>query len=99
MSRSLKIVDPEVLRLAARRCRERGIVIPTLREMQDPTLVQIRLLQSDFCNRLEQWTCRSDAVEVACMSPSFGSRCYRWRQFSLARSTRDARGRIPCTLR
>ena len=39
MSRSLKIVDPEVLRLAARRCRERGIVIPTLREMQDPTLV------------------------------------------------------------
>ncbi|MDO9693238.1 MAG: pyridoxal-5-phosphate-dependent protein subunit beta [Candidatus Latescibacteria bacterium] len=39
MSPSLKIVDPEVLRLAARRCRERGIVIPTLGEMQDPTLV------------------------------------------------------------
>ncbi|MDO9170936.1 MAG: pyridoxal-5-phosphate-dependent protein subunit beta, partial [bacterium] len=39
MSQPLKIVDPEVLRLAARRCRERGIVIPTLQEMQDPALV------------------------------------------------------------
>ncbi len=39
MSQSLKIVDREILHLAARRCRERGIVIPTLQEMQDPTLV------------------------------------------------------------
>ncbi|MBA4377311.1 MAG: pyridoxal-5-phosphate-dependent protein subunit beta [Gemmatimonas sp.] len=39
MNQPLKIVDREVLRLAARRCRERGIVIPTLAQMQDPALV------------------------------------------------------------
>ena len=45
MNQPLKIVDREVLLLAARRCRERGIVIPTLAQMQDPALVPAEVRQ------------------------------------------------------
>jgi cysteine synthase len=39
MRKPLEIVDQAVLEQAARRCRERNIVIPTLAEMKDPSLV------------------------------------------------------------
>ncbi len=43
MRRTLEIVDHDVLRKAAERCRERGIVIPTLQEMKHPDLVPARV--------------------------------------------------------
>ncbi len=39
MSRIVKSVDEEVLRRTARRCRERGIVIPTFGQMRDPARI------------------------------------------------------------
>ncbi len=39
MSRIVKKVNEEVLKRTARRCRERGIVIPTFAQMRDPSLV------------------------------------------------------------
>src|SRR5512142_2621359 len=36
MSRIVKSVNEEVLRRTARRCRERGIVVPTFAQMRDP---------------------------------------------------------------
>jgi len=39
MSRIVKSTNPEVIQRTARRCRERGIVIPTFAQMRDPGLV------------------------------------------------------------
>ena len=39
MSRIVKSIDTEVRRRTAKRCRERGIVIPTYRQMRDPGLL------------------------------------------------------------
>jgi cysteine synthase len=39
MSRIVQSVNEEVIRRTARRCRERGIVIPTYAQMRDPKLV------------------------------------------------------------
>jgi cysteine synthase A len=39
MSRIVKSVNEEVLRRTARRCRERGIVIPTFAQMRDPARI------------------------------------------------------------
>jgi cysteine synthase A len=39
MSRIVKSVNEEVMKRTARRCRERGIVIPTYAQMRDPKLV------------------------------------------------------------
>src|SRR5512140_1432391 len=38
-SRIVKSVDREVRNRTAKRCRERGIVIPTFRQMRDPGLL------------------------------------------------------------
>ncbi len=39
ISRIVKKTNPEVVKRTARRCRERGIVIPTFRQLRDPRLV------------------------------------------------------------
>jgi len=39
MSRIVRQLHPEVIRKTAARCRERGIVIPTLRQMREPSLI------------------------------------------------------------
>ena len=39
MSRIVRQLYPEVIRKTAARCRERGIVIPTFRQMRDPSLI------------------------------------------------------------
>ncbi len=39
MSRIVKPIDEEVMKRSARRCRDRGIVIPTYAQMRDPKLV------------------------------------------------------------
>lgn len=39
MSRIVKSVNEEVLRRTARRCRERGIVVPTFAQMRDPARI------------------------------------------------------------
>ncbi len=39
MSRIVKSIDTEVRKRTAQRCRERNIVIPTFRQMRDPSLV------------------------------------------------------------
>ena len=36
MSRIVKSLNPEVIQRTAKRCRERGIVIPTFAQMRDP---------------------------------------------------------------
>ena len=36
MSRIIRQLYPEVIRKTAARCRERGIVIPTFRQLRDP---------------------------------------------------------------
>ena len=38
-SRIVRKPNPEVMRRTARRCRERGIIIPTFRQLRDPSLV------------------------------------------------------------
>ena len=43
MSHALEIVDPTVLEKAAARARERNIILPTLAEMKDPSLVPDRI--------------------------------------------------------
>jgi cysteine synthase A len=39
MDSSLNITNPEALQKAADRCREKGIIIPTLAQMKDPSLI------------------------------------------------------------
>ena len=39
MSRTVKSPNEEVLRRTARRCRERGIVVPTFAQMRDPARI------------------------------------------------------------
>ena len=39
MSRIVKSIHPEVVARTAKRCRERGIVIPTYAQMRDPQLI------------------------------------------------------------
>ncbi len=39
MSKIIKHFHPEVIRRTARRCRERGIVVPTFRQLRDPALI------------------------------------------------------------
>ena len=39
ISRTISTVNPEVRRRTAQRCRERGIVIPTFKQLRDPSLV------------------------------------------------------------
>src|SRR3990172_8495383 len=39
MSRIVKSIDEEVIRRTAKRCRERGVVIPTYAQQRDPKLV------------------------------------------------------------
>ncbi len=39
ISRTIGTVDPEVRKRTAKRCRERGIVIPTFRQMREPSLL------------------------------------------------------------
>ena len=54
MSRIIKKLNPEVIKRAARRCRERGVVIPTFAQLRDPALippsVQARLPQVGLWN-------------------------------------------------
>src|SRR5512140_2637949 len=38
-SRIVKSIDTEVRSRTAKRCRERGVVIPTFRQMREPSLV------------------------------------------------------------
>jgi cysteine synthase len=49
MDKHLTIVDEAVVALAAERCREKGIIIPTLAQMKDPGLIPAAVL-----SRLEQ---------------------------------------------
>ena len=39
MSKIIKRLQPEVIKRTARRCRERGIVLPTFAQMRDPSLI------------------------------------------------------------
>ena len=39
MSKIIKQLRPDIIRKTARRCRERGIVIPTFAQLRDPSLV------------------------------------------------------------
>src|ERR1017187_9597037 len=39
MSTIIKQLHPDVIRRTARRCRERGIVIPTFSQLRDPSLI------------------------------------------------------------
>lgn len=39
MSKIIKQLRPEVIRKTAKRCRERGIVLPTFAQMRDPSLI------------------------------------------------------------
>ena len=39
MSRIIKGLHPDVIRKTAARCRERGVIIPTFRQLRDPSLI------------------------------------------------------------
>lgn len=39
MSRIIKAINKDVIKRTARRCRERGIIIPTFAQMKDPSLI------------------------------------------------------------
>ena len=39
MDSRLELIDEEILARAAARCKERGIIIPTLAQMKDPGLI------------------------------------------------------------
>ena len=39
MSKIIKRLYPQVIRKSAKRCRERGIVLPTFKELRDPSLI------------------------------------------------------------
>ena len=39
MSKIIKQLYPEVIAKTAARCRERGIVLPTFRQLRDPELI------------------------------------------------------------
>ena len=39
MSKIIKRLYPEVIQQTAKRCRERGIVLPTFAQMRDPSLI------------------------------------------------------------
>ena len=39
ISRTIGTIDQEVRHRTAKRCRERGIVIPTFKQMRDPALL------------------------------------------------------------
>ena len=39
MSKIIKQLRPEIIRKTARRCRERGVVIPTFAQLRDPSLI------------------------------------------------------------
>ncbi len=43
MDMTLPIVDESVVEIAAARCREKGIVIPTLAQMKDPSLMPVSI--------------------------------------------------------
>ncbi len=42
-SRIIKALHPDVIRKTARRCRERGITLPTFRQLRDPALIPERI--------------------------------------------------------
>jgi hypothetical protein len=39
MSQIIKKLHPDVIRRTAKRCRERGVVIPTFKQLRDPSLI------------------------------------------------------------
>ena len=39
MARIIKKIDREVMKRTAKRCRERGVIVPTFAQMRDPSLV------------------------------------------------------------
>ena len=39
MSTIVKKLNPRVIRKTAKRCQERGIIIPTFKQMRDPSLI------------------------------------------------------------
>ena len=39
MSKIIKQLRPDVIRKTAKRCRERGVVIPAFAQLRDPTLI------------------------------------------------------------
>ncbi len=45
MSRIVRQLHPEVIRKTAARCRERGIIIPTFRQMREPSLIPAAIAQ------------------------------------------------------
>jgi cysteine synthase len=45
MDMTLPIVDESVVEIAAARCREKGIIIPTLAQMKDPTLTPAHIAE------------------------------------------------------
>ena len=53
MSHTLEIIDQDVLAKAADRARERNIILPTLAEMKDPSLVPARI--TDRLREVDLW--------------------------------------------